>query len=142
MYLIAKGFALGAFMMLNENEMHENVYLWLIFCIIPSVGFALLLIFFRSFYNTSNRNFLGFKSYNNFSLSILLKEPPVVVAPIVTPFMYSPRTSDFTRIEKFKHKPSIGVSSKRVFFEMDADGSVLSGRVAPTLYERNSCHTI
>ena len=35
----------------------------------------------------------GFTVYNNYSLSILLKEPPVVGAPIVTPFVYA--TKDF-----------------------------------------------
>ena len=57
--------------------------------------------------------------YSNYSLTILLKEPPIIVAPLVTPFMYAPRTLDFTRIEDLKNRTSFEISSKMVFFEMD-----------------------
>ena len=106
-------------MRLNENKMYENVSIWLIFCILPSFGLAAILIFSCSFYSNDNKNFIGCTTYSNYSLSILLKEPPVIVAPLVTPFMYAPKASDCTKIEDVENKPSIAISSKMVFFEMD-----------------------
>jgi hypothetical protein len=59
MYLVAKAFALGAFMRIHENDMHENVGLWLSFCMLPSFTFALILIFGQTFYDTKNRCCFG-----------------------------------------------------------------------------------
>ena len=90
--------------------MYENTCLWLFFCMLPSFSFAVILIFGRTFYNTKQRIFMGYSMYSNYSLTILLKEPPI---------MYAPRTLDVTRIEDLKNRTSFEISSKMVFFEMD-----------------------
>ena len=129
-YLVAKGFALASFMELNENEMHHNVLLWLLFCILPSFAFALIIMFGRTFYKTKTKSFCGSYLYNNYSISILLKEPSVIGVPIVTPFIYSTNTSECTRTEEFDKNVHYEIVSKIGCFEINYPLSFLNNLLA------------
>ena len=117
MYLLAKGFALAAFVMINENSMATNVTLWSLYCMLPSFAFAIVVIFGRTFYRIK---FKGFTIFNNYSLSIFLKEPPVIGASVVTPFMYSPKSVEKLReVEASNRNQRIMYTSKLIFFQID-----------------------
>ena len=89
-YLLAKGFALSLFMLINENNMATNVTLWLLYCMLPSFMFASFSFFVRTFHQNKSKGLGSIK----YPLTIFLKEPPVIGASLVTPFMYSPQYVD------------------------------------------------
>ena len=124
MYLLAKGFALALFMLINENNMATNVTLWHLYCMVPSFIFANFSFFGRSFYQNKCKG-LGLIKH---PLTIFLKEPPLIGASLVTPFMYSPKYVD--RSEEIaismdelgeirNKKQSVIFTSKMIFSHVD-----------------------
>ena len=87
-YIVAKGCLLGTFLLVWENEMHTNVIWWLVFCMLPSFIFALIVIFRSTFYRTKYKACGNCSIYSNYSLSLVLEEPPIVIVPLVTPFVF------------------------------------------------------
>ena len=120
-------------MMLNENEMYENVLLWLLFCILPSFLFSLILIVFRTVYRTTKRNRCnGLRINSSYFLSVFFKEPPVIVAPLVTPFIYSEGSLQ-EKIIEYDDNTGFEYYSKTVFFEIDYELSYANNLVTVCL---------
>ena len=120
MYIIIKGIALAMFMLLSSNEMLENTILWLQFCVVPSMVFTVCVVFGRMFYKADIRYFTGCAVYKNYFVKILLKEPPLIAAPLLTPFVYTPKAIDrCTQIQRNAHGASVGTFSKLIYFEID-----------------------
>ena len=87
-YIVGKGAALAAFVLVWENEMYLNVLWWFLFCMLPSILFALFVIFGSTCYETTFTMCGRFSVYSNYSISLLLEEPPILIVPVVTPFVF------------------------------------------------------
>ena len=98
MYLIAKGVCLAMFMLVHENEMYENVLWWFTFCMLPPFIFAFMVMVSRTCYKKSTKD--CFKCYSNYTPSSILKQPPLIAAPVITPFVYSMKSKS-----RFDYEP-------------------------------------
>ena len=87
-YIVAKGWLLATFLLVWENEMYINVIWWLVFCMLPSFVFSLLVIFGGTFYRTKFKICSKWRVWSNYSLTLVAEEPPIVIVPVVTPFMF------------------------------------------------------
>ena len=99
-YIVGNGVALGVFLRIAENEMYINVLWWGLFCILPSYLLALIVIVGQIFRKRRHTMFNGSTCsvYHNYSLRLLSEEPPIVIAPIITPFIFEAKLKrTFTR---------------------------------------------
>ena len=120
MFLVGKGLALAAFMSLDENEMIVNVSLWLAFCMLPSFLFAMAVIVCNTFYESHGKTCFGWTWYRNYSLDIISKCPPILIAPIVTPFVYLPNQFKYVTVKReIENQPGIKYFRHLSFFEID-----------------------
>ena len=87
-WIVARGAALAFFMLLNEHSMIVNVIWYVVFFILPSFVFALVVTFGRTCYDTNRKSGCGCSVYSNHALNLFLKDPPVILAPVFTPFMF------------------------------------------------------
>ena len=109
-----KGLILAAFVVLHENEFWENVGLWILFSLVPSFILALIIIFGRTFYKTSNCC-----GWGNHSLGIIIKEPSIMIAPVITPFMHAPRNIKQEKIKPLINGKGLKQLYKIYYFELD-----------------------
>ena len=120
-YIITKGSLLAAFLLVWENEMHVNVIWWMIFCMLPSFIFAIIVIFGSTCYKTKLRACGTESIYSNYSLSLVLEEPPIAIVPVVTPFVF--RTKMIRQIiwhENESSKMKRNLHGKVVFGDVSA----------------------
>ena len=107
-WLVARGASLAFFMMMSQNLMIVNVTWWFMFCILPSLVFALIMTFGLSCYDTNEKSCCGCSIYKNHALSLFLKDPAVILAPVFTPFMFK------TKLELEAYTDSNFITRERV----------------------------
>lgn len=116
LYLVAKGVCLAVFMLVYENEMYENVLWWLVFCMLPSLTFAFLVMFSRTCYKSK----IQCRSYySNYSFNIILKQPSLIAAPVITPFMYGLKADTRIDYEVIDIDNKMAKHSQNGYFEVN-----------------------
>lgn len=93
-YIVVKGAVLAYFVLVWENSMYHNVLSWVAYCMLPSFILSLIVIFGSTFYKTEYKICGDFPPYSNYSISLLLEEPPMMIVPVVSPFVFKPRITN------------------------------------------------